>query len=117
MQWHNWAVTKGKPLMITEFGIENELSANQQSRIVKNDATRASITQQTLQWLYNRDFVMILPWHVVNAPEEGGTVDLNWTPSVSYPSFTSPLTQAVWNNFMNTYGAAHSNLDAADLYR
>jgi hypothetical protein len=103
-RWHSWAVAKGKPLILTELGIEvdSPLYAGKQF-----DTDRVTMLGNSLTYLKAQGYAMVLYWNGYHS--DAGTHDINITPSVSVPS-GHPTVLAVWNSFVATSGATSSDI-------
>lgn len=74
LRWHNWAVTKGKPLLLTESGVGQGFS----------DAQRAAYYSTSVSWLKAQGYRMFLPWNGAGTPPTGQSWDF-WGGARSWP--------------------------------
>lgn len=64
-RWHDWAVTKGKPLLVTELGVAQSFS----------DAERAQYLTSSWAWLKANHYRMLLFWNGAGTPPDGQSWD------------------------------------------
>jgi hypothetical protein len=65
LRWHNWAVTKNKPLLLTESGVGQGFT----------DTQRASYYTDNANWLISKGYRMFLPWNGAGTPPNGESWD------------------------------------------
>lgn len=89
MRWHNWAVTKNKPLGIAEYGIEKIPEAQ------RPDSACAQIIRDDIDWMVAQNYFACWYW---NDPLTQAGNDF----SIS----DRPLSTEAWRDKSNQYGRA-----------
>jgi hypothetical protein len=97
-RWFTWAQKWNKPLLITEYGVENASSTNGFT-----DTVRATIIAKSIAYAAGYPSIkMMLYWNGTDATP-GGT---NWflNPTTSFPTDSYAQARAAWNAGVATYG-------------
>ncbi|MGZ4666302.1 MAG: hypothetical protein ACXV5Q_15050 [Frankiaceae bacterium] len=81
LRWHNWAKTKGKPLLLTESGVGQGFT----------DAQRAGYYRANEAWLRANGYRMVLTWNGAGTPPNGESWDF-WGGGRRWPLTASAVT-------------------------
>ena len=107
-RWYPWAAAKGKPLVLTEFGIRVDSTDPNPARTGKHfDSERVTALGDSLDFLKSAGFVMVLYWNGYHS--DVGVNDFNISPTVS-ASGGHPTVLSVWNTKVGLYGSTSPDI-------
>jgi hypothetical protein len=101
-RWHSWASLKGKPLILTELGIEWGGVGGKQT-----DADRVTMLTGSLDYLKAQGYAMVLYWNGYHS--DAGVNNINITPTLSDTAGHASVL-SVWNAKVAAYGATSSDI-------
>jgi len=102
-RWYGWAKTKGKPLIIAEYGVEDVSTGG------FSDSVRAGIIQRSMDWVWTQPQIrMVLYWNGTSATPGGQNHYLNPTTSETTDNFAQA--RAAWNSAALRYGSPGTSI-------